>query len=125
QLAKMLREGGNVVVLDEPTNDLDLPTLRVLEEALANYDGCAFIVSHDRYFLNRVATRVIGFRGDGDLVIVEGNYDHYLAYIARTAQAGEAPSAPSAPAPAQKQKSPRETSVGKKLTFNEKRELAA
>jgi ATPase subunit of ABC transporter with duplicated ATPase domains len=80
QMAKLLREGGNVVVLDEPTNDLDLPTLRILEEALANFDGCAFVVSHDRYFLNRVANRIIAFQGDGQVVIVEGNYDHYRLY---------------------------------------------
>ncbi|MGF1571736.1 MAG: ABC-F family ATP-binding cassette domain-containing protein [Sumerlaeia bacterium] len=83
QMAKMLREGGNVVVLDEPTNDLDLPTLRVLEEALVRFEGCAFVVSHDRYFLNRVANRIIAFRGDGEIVLIEGNYDHYRTWAAK------------------------------------------
>ncbi|MDX1973975.1 MAG: ATP-binding cassette domain-containing protein [Candidatus Sumerlaeia bacterium] len=87
QMAKMLREGGNVVVLDEPTNDLDLPTLRVLEEALVRFEGCAFVVSHDRYFLNRVANRIIAFRGDGEIVIIEGNYDHYRRWAAKQEEA--------------------------------------
>jgi ATP-binding cassette subfamily F protein uup len=87
QMAKMLREGGNVVVLDEPTNDLDLPTLRVLEEALVRFEGCAFVVSHDRYFLNRVANRIMAFRGDGEIVIIEGNYDHYRRWAARQEEA--------------------------------------
>ncbi len=119
QLAKMLREGGNVVVLDEPTNDLDLPTLRILEESLANFEGCAFIVSHDRYFLNRVATRIIGFHGDGRIDIVEGNYDHYRAYLDRTAT-GAAPSK-SAAKPAAEE--PRKAAPVAKLGFKEQREF--
>jgi energy-dependent translational throttle protein EttA len=74
QLAKMLRRGGNVLLLDEPTNDLDLPTLRVLEEAIAAYAGCAIVVTHDRYFLDRIATHVLALDGDGSWRFVEGDY---------------------------------------------------
>ena len=77
-LAKILKRGGNVLVLDEPTNDLDLQTLRVLEEALAHFDGCALVVSHDRYFLNRVCTGILAFEGEGQLHYQVGNYDYYL-----------------------------------------------
>jgi len=77
-LAKILKRGGNVLVLDEPTNDLDLNTLRVLEEALSHFEGCALIVSHDRYFLNRVCTGILGFEGEGKLHYQVGNYDYYL-----------------------------------------------
>jgi ATP-binding cassette subfamily F protein uup len=78
QLAKLLREGANFLILDEPTNDLDLQTLRVLEDALVEFPGCALIVSHDRYFLNRVATGILAFRGDGTVVYTPGSYDRYL-----------------------------------------------
>jgi energy-dependent translational throttle protein EttA len=77
QLAKLLRKGGNLLMLDEPTNDLDLQTLRVLEEALQGFAGCAVVVSHDRYFLNRVATHIISFEGDGVVHFFEGDYDTY------------------------------------------------
>ncbi|MFC1706355.1 energy-dependent translational throttle protein EttA [Planctomycetota bacterium] len=77
QLAKLLRGGGNVIVLDEPTNDLDLETLHILEEALIQFPGCAIVITHDRYFLNRVATHVLYFRGDGKVDWCEGNYDSY------------------------------------------------
>jgi ATP-binding cassette subfamily F protein uup len=80
EIAKKLLQGGNVLVLDEPTNDLDLPTLRVIEEAIAAFDGCALLVSHDRYFLNRLCTHVVSFEGGGNLVLVAGNYDDYLLY---------------------------------------------
>lgn len=79
QMAKMLRRGGNVLMLDEPTNDLDLQTLRVLEEAIANYAGCAIVVTHDRYFLDRVATHILAFEGDGRWSFVEGDYQVYAA----------------------------------------------
>jgi ATP-binding cassette subfamily F protein uup len=82
-LAKMLRDGGNVIVMDEPTNDLDLPTLRILEEALVAFSGTALIVSHDRYFLNRVATSIIAFRGNGQVVTIQGNYDDYLTWLTK------------------------------------------
>lgn len=77
-LAKILKNGGNFLILDEPTNDLDLPTLRVLEEALAEFDGCVIAVSHDRYFLNRVCNGILAFEGDGRVHFSEGNYDYYL-----------------------------------------------
>ena len=77
-LAKILRNGGNFLLLDEPTNDLDLPTLRVLEEALISFDGCVVVVSHDRYFLNRVCNGILAFEGDGKIYFSEGNYDYYL-----------------------------------------------
>jgi ATP-binding cassette subfamily F protein uup len=77
-LAKILCNGGNFLMLDEPTNDLDLPTLRILEEALISFDGCVMIVSHDRYFLNRVCDGIIALEGDGKIYYSEGDYDHYI-----------------------------------------------
>jgi ABC transport system ATP-binding/permease protein len=79
QLAKLLRAGGNFLILDEPTNDLDLMTLGVLEEALANFPGCALVVSHDRWFLDRVATGILAFEGDGRVGFYEGSCSDYLA----------------------------------------------
>jgi ATP-binding cassette ChvD family protein len=76
-LAKMLREGANVLLLDEPTNDLDVETLRSLEEALLDFSGCAIIISHDRWFLDRIATHIIAFEGDSKVVFFEGNYADY------------------------------------------------
>ncbi len=77
QLAKLLRGGGNVIVLDEPTNDLDLQTLRVLEESLVRFPGCAIAISHDRYFLDRVATHVIAFEANGKVTWCEGSFETY------------------------------------------------
>ncbi|MBT8044092.1 MAG: ATP-binding cassette domain-containing protein, partial [Verrucomicrobiae bacterium] len=77
-LAKILKKGGNVIVLDEPTNDLDLNTLRLLEEALCAFKGVVVVVSHDRYFLNRVCTDILAFEGDGIVDYQVGNYDYYL-----------------------------------------------
>jgi sulfate-transporting ATPase len=77
QLARMLKEGSNLLLLDEPTNDLDVNTLRALEEALVNYAGCAVIISHDRWFLDRVATAIIAFEGDSQVIYYEGNYTDY------------------------------------------------
>lgn len=77
-LAKILKNGGNFLMLDEPTNDLDLPTLRILEEALTAFEGCVIVVSHDRYFLNRVCNGILAFEGDGKLYYSEGNYDYYI-----------------------------------------------
>ncbi|MCW5213463.1 energy-dependent translational throttle protein EttA [Desulfobulbus sp. TB] len=76
-LAMMLKQGGNVLLLDEPTNDLDVNTLRALEEALENYGGCAVIISHDRWFLDRLATHIMAFEGDSKVVWFEGNYSEY------------------------------------------------
>jgi len=77
-LAKILRNGGNFLLLDEPTNDLDLPTLRILEEALIGFAGCLIVVSHDRYFLNRVCDSIFAFEGNGKVYLSEGDYDYYL-----------------------------------------------
>jgi len=78
-LAKMLKEGANLLLLDEPTNDLDVDTLRALEEALLDFPGCAVIISHDRWFLDRVATHILAFEGDSETVWFEGNYADYEA----------------------------------------------
>ena len=77
-LARILKNGGNFLILDEPTNDLDLPTLRVLEEALIAFPGIVLVVSHDRYFLNRVCTDILAFEGDGKIHHSVGDYDYYL-----------------------------------------------
>jgi ABC transport system ATP-binding/permease protein len=77
-LAKVLKNGGNFLILDEPTNDLDLPTLRVLEEALIAFTGCVIVVSHDRYFLNRVCNGILAFEGNGSVHFSEGDYDYYI-----------------------------------------------
>ena len=98
-LAKILKNGGNFLILDEPTNDLDLATLRVLETALAGFAGCVMLVSHDRYFLNRVCTGILAFEADGRLVYQEGDYDYYLdkrAAAARTTAAAAQVSATAA-----------------------------
>jgi len=78
-LAKLLRSGGNLLLLDEPTNDLDVDTLRSLEEALLNFGGCAVVISHDRWFLDRIATHILAFEGDSKTVWCEGNYQTYEA----------------------------------------------
>ncbi len=78
-LAKMLRSGANLILLDEPTNDLDVDTLRSLEEALLEFAGCAMIISHDRWFLDRIATHILAFEGDSQVVWLEGNYQDYEA----------------------------------------------
>jgi ATPase subunit of ABC transporter with duplicated ATPase domains len=76
-LAKLLKEGGNLLLLDEPTNDLDVDTLRALEEALLGFPGCAVVISHDRWFLDRIATHILAFEGDSKAVWFEGNYQAY------------------------------------------------
>jgi sulfate-transporting ATPase len=78
-LAKMLKEGANVILLDEPTNDLDVNTLRALEEALENFGGCAVVISHDRWFLDRIATHILAFEGDSRVVFFQGNWSEYDA----------------------------------------------
>jgi len=82
-LAKMLKSGGNVLLLDEPTNDLDVETLRALEEALLNFPGCAVVISHDRWFLDRIATHILAFEGDSQVVWFEGNYEDYIEDLKR------------------------------------------
>ena len=79
-LAKMLRRGGNVLLLDEPTNDLDVDTLRALEDALDAFPGCAVVISHDRWFLDRIATHVLAFEGDSEVRWFEGNFSDYEAF---------------------------------------------
>jgi len=76
-LAKLLKSGGNVLLLDEPTNDLDVDTLRALEAGLENFPGCAVVISHDRWFLDRIATHVLAFEGDSQVRWFEGNFSEY------------------------------------------------
>ncbi len=91
-LARMLKEGANVLLLDEPTNDLDVNTMRALEEALENFAGCAVVISHDRWFLDRIATHILAFEGDSRVVWFEGNYSEYEAdRRARLGQAADQP----------------------------------
>jgi len=101
QLARLLRRGGNLLVLDEPTNDLDLPTLGALEDGLVHFPGCALIVSHDRWFLDRVVTAILAFEGDGKVTLYEGSYSFYaerrprpIAERARREARDTRPSAP-------------------------------
>jgi ATP-binding cassette subfamily F protein uup len=123
QLARLLRRGGNLLILDEPTNDLDLPTLTVLEEALVEFAGCALVVSHDRWFLDRVATAILAFRarpdGTSEVTLHEGNYSDYLA---RT-RAATAPPPAKAPAAAPAAK-PAEVAKPARLSYKETQELA-
>lgn len=121
QLAKLLAVGGNVLILDEPTNDLDLQTLRALEDALLAFSGAALLVSHDRYFLNRVATGILAFEGDGRVVYSVGTYDDYLAR-----QRATLPAAPAKPEPARISTPPVSVEPSmRKLTFKERQELDA
>ena len=76
-LALALKDGGNVLLLDEPTNDIDVNTLRALEEALDNFAGCSVIISHDRWFLDRVCTHILAFEGDSQVYFFEGSYSEY------------------------------------------------
>jgi ATP-binding cassette subfamily F protein uup len=125
-LARILKNGGNFLILDEPTNDLDLPTLRVLEEALIAFPGVVCVVSHDRYFLNRVCTDILAFEGDGRIHHSAGDYDYYLEKKKRAEVAAARESAAilsvnktatrSQPGGGKSQK-------GRKLSFNEVREL--
>ena len=78
-LAKLLKSGGNLLLLDEPTNDLDVEMLRALEEALIDFGGCAVVISHDRWFLDRIATHILAFEGDSQVVWCDGNYQTYEA----------------------------------------------
>ena len=77
-LARVLKSGANLLLLDEPTNDLDVDTLRALEVALLDYSGCAVVISHDRWFLDRVATHILAFEGNSEVVWFEGNYQAYI-----------------------------------------------
>lgn len=90
-LAKLLKAGGNTLLLDEPTNDLDVETLRALEEALLEFPGCAMVISHDRWFLDRIATHILDYRDEGKVSFYEGNYSEYIEWLKKTegAQAAE------------------------------------
>jgi ATP-binding cassette ChvD family protein len=91
-LAKVLKSGGNVILLDEPTNDLDVETLRALEEALLSFPGCAVVISHDRWFLDRIATHILAFEGNSEVVWFEGNYSEYVEdYKKRRGEDAEQP----------------------------------
>ncbi|MCX6868032.1 MAG: ABC-F family ATP-binding cassette domain-containing protein [Verrucomicrobia bacterium] len=121
-LAKVLKNGGNLIVLDEPTNDLDLPSLRMLEEALADFDGAVICVSHDRYFLDRICDQIIAFEDHG-IIVQPGNYSYYL----EKRQAREAAARIQAQAVARTVAAHRKTATAtkpRKLTFKEKAELA-
>src|SRR5262249_16957650 len=89
-LAKLLKSGGNVLLLDEPTNDLDVDTLRALEEALLNFAGCAVVISHDRWFLARIAPHRLGFEGESEVIGVEGNHQDFSAGRKKTKAADAA-----------------------------------
>ena len=120
-LAKILKRGGNVLILDEPTNDLDLGTLRLLEEALVLFKGSVIVVSHDRYFLNRVCTAILSFEGDGVVQYGVGNYDYYLEKQAERKKAGEEWSAVAAAKAAPAKVETKEKA--RKLKWKEEREL--
>jgi ATPase subunit of ABC transporter with duplicated ATPase domains len=91
-LATMLKLGANVLLLDEPTNDLDVNTMRALEEGILNFGGCVLVVSHDRWFLDRIATHILAFEGDSKVVFTEGNYSEYEAnYRERMGEAADQP----------------------------------
>lgn len=117
-MVKKLLRGGNFLMLDEPTNDLDLYTLRVLEETIENFAGCAMIVSHDRYFLNRVCTHILVFEPEGKLVLLPGNYDDYLLYCSNRVVEQKAEVRKAAQAVMAE---PKKSSA--KLTYKEKQEL--
>jgi ATP-binding cassette subfamily F protein uup len=126
-LARILKSGGNFLILDEPTNDLDLPTLRVLEEALIAFPGVVCVVSHDRYFLNRVCTDILAFAGDGKITHSVGDYDYYLEKKQKAAdQAARASAAIVSlnKAAAAKQEAAAKAAKTRKMSFKETQELA-
>ena len=123
-MVKKLLRGGNFLVLDEPTNDLDLYTLRVLEDTIDAFEGCALIVSHDRFFLNRICTHLIVFERGGGLHLITGNYDDYLQYKARIqVEAVQARQHSAASKPPTEKRKPR-SDRPQKLTYKEQMELA-
>ena len=122
-LAKVLRKGGNVIVLDEPTNDLDLPSLRLLEEALADFEGSVLVVSHDRYFLDRICDQVVAFEDGGGVVVQPGNYSYYLEKkLERESQGKKLAAALANPAPVSGG-SAAVAAKTRKRSFKEQREL--
>ncbi|HEY8960638.1 MAG TPA: ABC-F family ATP-binding cassette domain-containing protein [Luteolibacter sp.] len=121
-LAKVLKTGGNLLVLDEPTNDLDLPSLRMLEEALADFDGSVLVVSHDRYFLDRICDQIVAFEDDG-VVVQPGNYSYYLEKRQAREQRDKLFAAAAAKEAAARQKASTTVAKPRKLTLAERKEL--
>jgi ATP-binding cassette subfamily F protein uup len=121
QLARLLRRGGNLLVLDEPTNDLDLPTLGALEDGLTRFPGCALIVSHDRWFLDRVATSILAFEGQGRVTLYEGSYSFYAERRPKPAAEG---SARRREETKDTRPPPIKAAGPRKITFKERAELA-
>ena len=119
-LARILKHGGNFLILDEPTNDLDLPTLRLLEEALLAFSGCVLVVSHDRYFLNRVCTGIIAFEGEGQVFYNEGDYEYYRQKLSERKTISIVQKTPAKPKP---EKNKTKSTKPNKLTWKEKKEL--
>ena len=119
-LARILKHGGNFLILDEPTNDLDLPTLRLLEEALLAFSGCVLVVSHDRYFLNRVCTGIIAFEGEGQVFYNEGDYEYYRQKLSERKTISIAQKTSAKP---QSEKNKTKSTKPNKLTWKEKKEL--
>ncbi|MDQ0291471.1 ABC-F family ATP-binding cassette domain-containing protein [Oligosphaera ethanolica] len=133
-LAQIIKKGGNFLLMDEPTNDLDLPTLRVLEEAINDFAGCVAVVSHDRYFLNRVCTHVLAFQDDGELFFQPGNFSYYAEkraeklqaiLAAQAAQAAENKPASTATVAASDNAGDNAAARPRKLKWAEQRELDA
>jgi len=120
-LAKLLLEPANLLVLDEPTNDLDIGTLTVLEQALARYDGTVIVVSHDRAFMDRVASRVLAFEGEGEIIPIEGGYSDYLAWKTRRIESLE--SERQASKPQKNAAVPKPVRIQNKLSYKEQSEL--
>ena len=127
-LARILKSGGNFLILDEPTNDLDLPTLRVLEEALIAFPGVVCVVSHDRYFLNRVCTDILAFEGDGKITHSVGDYDYYLEKKKKAADKAARESAAivalNKAATAKTEATAAKAGKARKMSFKENQELA-
>jgi ATP-binding cassette subfamily F protein uup len=121
-LAKVLKNGGNVIVLDEPTNDLDLPSLRMLEEALADFDGSVICVSHDRYFLDRICDQIIAFEENG-VFVQPGNYSYYLEKRQAREAAERIQAQAAARDAAARQKSFTASAKPRKLSLKERTEL--
>jgi len=119
-LARILKHGGNFLILDEPTNDLDLPTLRLLEEALLAFSGCVLVVSHDRYFLNRVCTGIIAFEGEGQVFYNEGDYEYYRQKLSERKTISIVQKTPAKP---KSEKNKTKSTKPNKLTWKEKKEL--
>jgi ATP-binding cassette subfamily F protein uup len=115
-IARILLRGGNLLILDEPTNDLDLSTLQILEEGLAEFGGCVLVVSHDRWFLNRVCTHILAFEDDGRVEWHVGDYDYYL-------EKQRKPTAPGPPAERPKAIAPTERVKARKFSYKEQKEL--